>query len=360
MAHPLLQGLFGKLSSAPGGWRRSLASFSRKPGLGYWRLFAPLPVPAPACAGGSPSPCPVNPLSLFQDVSDGTASGRGRRTLPPSLAGEPPAKKPAGQATPQYKRPIAILTEEEVAALVGPDPLRPEPAGPVQRLLAAGLVMVLAAVLAFLWFTRPAPPAPQPPRENPAIAQARAALAQGNPNQALDLLGLAATQGGSVRLAQINRLRAEALLARAGRSLDDRPDVALADVNSALALAPDWGEGFLQAGRLLTRMKLYVPALHAYIRSLEIDPGLHVAWFNLGYLYLEIQRHEQAIEAFRRAAALDPGLAADAYVNMSVSQARLGRRKEAVASLRQALEINPNHQTAREYLSKLLGKEPAK
>lgn len=336
-----------------------MTAFCRTAGPALGRLFFPPapPLPALAWAGGSPRP---TLFTLLQEVSSDTAGGRGKRTLPPSLADGPPGEKTADNGSARQKRPAAILTEEEVAALVGPDPGRPEPPGPLERALLAVLVMVLGMVVAFLWVTQPAPPASQPPQEARDIIMARTALEQGRPDQALRVLGLAATQGGAGRLAAVNRLRAEVLLARAGRTMDDQPDAALADIDSALVLAPDWAGGYTQAGRLLIRMERFTPALNAYLRALEIDPELHVAWFNLGYLYLQIQRHQQAIEAFRRAAALDPGLAADAYVNMSVSQVRLGRREEAVASLRQALEINPNHQTAREYLARLVGSEPGK
>jgi Tfp pilus assembly protein PilF len=42
-------------------------------------------------------------------------------------------------------------------------------------------------------------------------------------------------------------------------------------------------------------------------------------------------------------------------VNLAICQTRLGRQDQAVEALRQALQINPNHQTARDYLQKLAG-----
>jgi len=251
-----------------------------------------------------------------------------------------------------------ILSNEEVAALVGPGPRGPKPPWHLQTVLLASFILVLGFTAALIWYIEYSVQPKQPPEPTLEMSRARTAMRDGRYGQALSLLGVAAVKGGPAHLVMVNRLRAEVLLARATHLIASQPDLALSDITSAIDLAPQWPKGLLQAGRLLIRLKHFEQARDVYISALAMDPQLDVGWFNLGYIYLKTGRYEQGIEALQRTIKLDTALAADAYVNLAICQFRLGRQKEAVAALRIALSINPNHQTARAYLAKLLDTEP--
>ncbi|GEM_PF-6673002 len=70
----------------------------------------------------------------------------------------------------------------------------------------------------------------------------------------------------------------------------------------------------------------------------------------LSMQYYQAKRYPEAIVASKAAIELNPN-SADAYNNLGVSFAGLGRWAEAEASLRQALRINPNYELAKNNLA---------
>ena len=300
------------------------------------------------------------PASMkMTDMPASMAGTRPGSTNPPLVANARFVNGKKGDLAASTKKSSAILSKEEVAALVGRDQQEPQPrCGHLHTVLLGLLIAVLVFTVVFLWYTKKPVQPKQSPAPDQEMAQARIALDGSHYVQALASLGRAAVLGGTSHLDSVNRLRAEVLLARAASMIDEQPETALLDINSAMNLAPQWPQVLLQAGRLLIRSERYEPALEAYLRVLRINSRLDVGWFNLGYIYLKTERYEQGIEAFHRTIELNSALAADAYVNLAICQLRLEREQEAVDSLRQALSVNPNHQTARDYLAKLLGGEP--
>ncbi len=74
-------------------------------------------------------------------------------------------------------------------------------------------------------------------------------------------------------------------------------------------------------------------------RALELDPRLQYAWFKLGVLlWIDKQDHAGAEQALRRATELMPRYA-DARYNLGLVLLQLGRREEAAAEVRAALDL---------------------
>jgi|GEM_PF-896034 len=73
------------------------------------------------------------------------------------------------------------------------------------------------------------------------------------------------------------------------------------------------------------------------------------AWYQLAICYLESRRPDLAVEALRRDLALRPDGAETHYL-LGTALGSLGRLDEAAASYRRALEINPAHHKAEEFL----------
>ncbi|MBI4798435.1 MAG: protein kinase [Desulfarculus sp.] len=198
----------------------------------------------------------------------------------------------------------------------------------------------------------PATPTPPPPPPDPRLEQAKAQVRQGDFEQALATLAPEAAPPGGWGQAG-DRLRAQALLGRALARLEEDPQTALADLDQAVSLAPDWAEVHFQAGRVQTRLKNLEQALAAYGQALELDPRLDGAHFNSGYIHLEQGRLEQAIAAFQKVVDLGSPFAADAQVNLAVCYHKQGKRDEALRHLQAALLLNPNHKLALSYLERL-------
>ena len=75
-------------------------------------------------------------------------------------------------------------------------------------------------------------------------------------------------------------------------------------------------------------------------RAVELDPESAHAWFNLGFLQQEEQRHDEALASFERALVLDPKLDR-AWYGKALSLIKSGRPQEAVAPLKRNTELQP-------------------
>ena len=184
------------------------------------------------------------------------------------------------------------------------------------------------------------------------MSEARKALAEGRNTEALELFDKVLEQDPSLA-PRLNRDRSGALLGRAAGRLEKEPDKALADVELATELSPDWARGYLQAGRIQTRLNRMDQALASYDKAVALDPRLAAAHFNRGYVLLSRKDYPRAVEAFTKVVDLNSPFTADALVNLAVCRHRMGEKEAAIADLKKALKVNPNHALAIKYLDRL-------
>ncbi|RDB24954.1 Superkiller protein 3 [Hypsizygus marmoreus] len=82
-------------------------------------------------------------------------------------------------------------------------------------------------------------------------------------------------------------------------------------------------------------------AQHAYIKALEIDSKNHIAWTNLGLLYLYHNDFELANESLYRAQTLDPDYAI-AWIGQALVATENGHDVEAMAMLEHVVGLTSN------------------
>ncbi len=82
------------------------------------------------------------------------------------------------------------------------------------------------------------------------------------------------------------------------------------------------------------------------------DPANATAWSQLGVCYLETQRPSDAVEALSRAVQATPTDAQPQYL-LGNAYGSLGQLDRAAACYRQALELDPHHAKAEEFLMKV-------
>ncbi len=82
------------------------------------------------------------------------------------------------------------------------------------------------------------------------------------------------------------------------------------------------------------------------------DPANADAWSQLGVCYLETQRPSDAVEAFSRAVQAAP-MDAQAHYLLGNACGSLGQLDRAAACYRRALELDPHHAKAEEFLMKV-------
>ena len=96
-------------------------------------------------------------------------------------------------------------------------------------------------------------------------------------------------------------------------------------------------------------------AMALYERVLKRDPSQVAAAVNLGTLYIRRNRTEEAMRLWRDALARNPGLTGT-RVNLAVAQYRSGDAAAAAASLKKALEFDPDDAAARRLLGEIEGR----
>jgi len=121
------------------------------------------------------------------------------------------------------------------------------------------------------------------------------------------------------------------------RAIELDPDLPLARVNLGIALAAMGDAG---------------GAIEAYRAALTRNPHEALAYFNLGNVYRRADDLGAAVDEYRKAIVEDPGLGR-AYFELARALILLGRRADALAPARRAVEFMPEHVPARQMLADL-------
>ena len=88
----------------------------------------------------------------------------------------------------------------------------------------------------------------------------------------------------------------------------------------------------------------YARAVQFFERATELDSNYPEAWYQAGFCYGVLGRHQDALKASKQAARLRPEWT-EAHVNIGASSYALGQYKEAVDAYRQALRIEDSPDT---------------
>ena len=135
------------------------------------------------------------------------------------------------------------------------------------------------------------------------------------------------------------------------------PGEALAELQEALRLGPpasDEASVHTQIGVALKDLGRYPEAKESLVKAAGF-PEPHQEVFNLlGFCHFKLEEYEQAVEAFSRAIEIEPGEGIN-YANLAVNLERLGNTEEAAAMYRNALEMDPGLDFARQNLARLEG-----
>ena len=99
----------------------------------------------------------------------------------------------------------------------------------------------------------------------------------------------------------------EDLASRAQSLLDSKPDEAAALYKQALALRPEWAEGWLYYGAVLYQLQRYAEATDALRKGIALAPNKGTAWAFLGLAEAELNDSDQAIADMRKGEELGLG-----------------------------------------------------
>jgi tetratricopeptide (TPR) repeat protein len=99
----------------------------------------------------------------------------------------------------------------------------------------------------------------------------------------------------------------EDLARRAEAVLDSHPEEAAGLYKQALALRPEWAEGWMSLGAALYQLSRYAEATDALRKGLELAPGVATGWGLLGLTEAELDNPDQALADMRKGEELGFG-----------------------------------------------------
>lgn len=143
-----------------------------------------------------------------------------------------------------------------------------------------------------------------------------------------------------------------ALLASFYASLES--DLALDYYNSALDIRPNDPEALYGKAIYLQNSGRIEEAVEQYQYMIDLDSNHVFAWYNQGYIKLEIEDDpEAAIGFFEKTIEIQPEYV-EAHYNLGLSKERAGKVDEAIQHFRHALELNPQYDPAALALERLM------
>lgn len=142
----------------------------------------------------------------------------------------------------------------------------------------------------------------------------------------------------------------------------DRDDEAVADLQKAVELDPDFAEAHYRLGLALHATgqkdeadKAFADAVKAYEKLTKQEPKNADAYYFLGLCYEKLDKFEEAgralKESVRNLSESDENRD-DKYYELAIVEYKLAQYDEAVAALNKALEINPDNYPAADLLEK--------
>lgn len=122
-------------------------------------------------------------------------------------------------------------------------------------------------------------------------------------------------------------------------------------INHALAINPDFSEGWATLGFIQKAQAKFEQAIISYEKCLFLSPENVICYYNLGNVLTQLSRFNEAIAAYKQAIHLNPRFV-EALTNLGFVFAELGEHHLSIASYLDALSINPNHLAALNNLGK--------
>ncbi|MDD5530417.1 MAG: tetratricopeptide repeat protein [bacterium] len=135
-------------------------------------------------------------------------------------------------------------------------------------------------------------------------------------------------------------------------------DEALKEYKEIIRLKPDYPDAYNNLGNAYYVKGLFEEAAKEYRDALKMKPDYAEAHSNLGAVYLAKDSLNKdsldvAINEFSIAIKLKPGYL-DAHNNLAYAYEKKGLSSKAIEKYKEALRINPNSETARQNLNRLL------
>lgn len=154
------------------------------------------------------------------------------------------------------------------------------------------------------------------------------------------------------------RTAVNSLVLEAGRQFVTNPLEARRLLEQALSIEPDNFDTTVMLARLLAFRKDYPGAISAYRKALNLNGKAYELHYELGCIYLSQGNYDAAIPSFESSLALGPPGRDDLLANLAFCYKQKNNPAKARDLYKQALEINPENQSAKAFLQSAVQSTP--
>ncbi len=142
----------------------------------------------------------------------------------------------------------------------------------------------------------------------------------------------------------------------AGRQLAEagKYPEAIEQYQKALEKAPDEPTVLANLADAQAKAGQNQDAAESYKKAIEKKPDDAALWINYGTVLNNLGKSAESKEAFQKAASLNPGAKGQSLYNLAVTQMNAGQTKDAIETMKQAIEADPNYAEAYFRLGQLL------
>jgi tetratricopeptide (TPR) repeat protein len=117
-------------------------------------------------------------------------------------------------------------------------------------------------------------------------------------------------------------------------------DKAMADLNAAIALRPEFAEALYRRGAVWACKREDEKAISDYTEAIRLDPRLTEAYRGRGSAWQRLSEHDKALADFTEAIRLDPN--GTTYTHRGTVWKAKGEYAEAIADYTEAISLYPN------------------
>jgi len=129
-------------------------------------------------------------------------------------------------------------------------------------------------------------------------------------------------------------------------------DAALADIEARISSEPDGIAPLRERGRLWSARREYRRAVADFTSAIAKAPGLQELYRSRGHSYYWLQEYAKAQADYAKAVELGPPSYFDQYMSALIAEV-VGKKSDAIAHFRRALELNPDHLESHNALKRL-------
>jgi len=179
--------------------------------------------------------------------------------------------------------------------------------------------------------------------EKPQDSQVNSKLAEayqksGHPDKAAEVY---------IRLAELNQRDAKFYYSTIIRMYDEAgmPDRAIATLQKMIELNPQDADTIYNLGYMYVKLEKWDEAIATFNQSLEVRPDFNYAYLQLGYVYTKLKKFNDAVNVYKKLVEVDPKNG-DGWMSLGVCYMQLKKFTPAVEPLKKAIELNPQNGTA--------------